>query len=74
MAAIETTRVAPFGAITAFRFVEFVERAVKTVKAKFVADNTYHELAKLTPAQLRDIGLADQDLDAYCRQVARRAL
>lgn len=74
MAAIETTRVAPFGAITALRVVEFFERASKTVKAKFVADRTYRELSKLSPAQLRDIGLGEQDLSAYCRNVARRSL
>lgn len=74
MAAIETTRVAPFGAITALRVVEFFERAGKTVKAKFVADRTYRELSKLSPAQLRDIGLGEQDLSAYCRNVARRSL
>lgn len=74
MAAIETTRVAPFGAITALRVVEFFERARKTVKAKFVADRTYRELSKLSPAQLRDIGLGEQDLSAYCRNVARRSL
>ena len=74
MAAIETTRVAPFGAITALRVVEFFERAGKIVKAKFVADRTYRELSKLSPAQLRDIGLGEQDLSAYCRNVARRSL
>lgn len=74
MAAIETTRVAPFGAITALRVVEFFERAGKTIKAKFVADRTYRELSKLSPAQLRDIGLGEQDLSAYCRNVARRSL
>lgn len=74
MAAIETTRVAPFGAIAALRVVEFFERVNKTVKAKFVADRTYRELSKLSPSQLRDIGLGEQDLGAYSRDVARRSL
>ena len=74
MAVIETTRVAPFGAISALRAVELFERAGRAIKAKFVADETYRELSKLSPAQLRDIGLGEQDLDAYCREVARRSV
>ena len=74
MAVIETPRVAPFGAVSALRVVEFFERAGRSIKAKFVADETYRELSKLSPAQLRDIGLGEQDLSAYCRDVARRAL
>ena len=74
MAAIETTRVAPFGAITSLRFVEFFETVARVIKTKFVEERTYAELSKLSAAQLRDIGLADQDLGAYCREVARRAV
>ena len=74
MAVVETSRVAPFGAVAALRVVEFFERASKAVQAKFVADRTYRELSKLSPAQLQDIGLGEQDLSAYCRDVARRAL
>lgn len=74
MAVVETTREAPFGAVAIFRVVEFIERAGKAVKAKFVADRTYRQLSKLTPAQLRDIGLGDHDLAAFASDVARRAL
>ena len=74
MAAIETTRVAPFGAVAIFRVVEFIERAGKAVKAKFVADRTYRELSRLSPAQLRDIGLGEHDLATFANDVARRSL
>ena len=74
MAAIDTTRTAPFGAVAVYRVVEFVEGAAKAVKAKFVADRTYRELSRLSPAQLRDIGLGEYDLEAFSRDVARRSL
>lgn len=73
MAAIETSRVAPFGSVAIFRAVEFVEGVVKAVNAKFVADRTYRELSKLSPAQLRDIGLGEHDLADFANDVARRA-
>ena len=72
MAVIETSRVAPFGAVATFRVVEFFDNIAKSVKAKYIADRTYRELSKLSPAQLRDIGLGEQDLDTYSRDVARR--
>lgn len=74
MAAFETTRGAPLGAIVTFRIVTAFEHVVKAVKAKLIADRTYGELSNLTPAQLRDIGLGDQDLSSYCRDIARRSV
>lgn len=74
MAAIDNNRVAPFGAISALRTVEFFERVSRAVKAKFVADETYRELSKLSGHQLRDIGLGEHDLDAFSRDVARRSV
>ncbi|MEL7465117.1 MAG: DUF1127 domain-containing protein [Pseudomonadota bacterium] len=74
MAVIETSRTAPFGAISTLRFVEFFERASRAVKAKFVADETYRTLSKLSPRQLQDIGLGEQDLTAFSRDIARRAV
>ena len=73
MAAIETTRTAPFGAIASLRFVEFFEGAARAIKTRIVAERTYNELSKLSAAQLRDIGLADQDLGTFCRDAAARA-
>lgn len=74
MAVFETTRTAPFGAVTTFRIVQAMEKTVKAVKAKFIADRTYGELSRLSTAQLRDIGLGEQDLESYCRDLSRRAL
>ena len=74
MAVYEHNSTAPFGAITAYRVIDAADRVVKAVKAKFIADRAYAELKRLSPAQLRDIGLADQDLDAFTREVARRAV
>lgn len=75
MAAIETTRPAPFGAISAFRFVSAVERAVEAFRAYWVAIQTRDQLARLSPRQLADIGLADAtysrlDLDEIARVLA----
>lgn len=70
MAAIQHSRVAPFGAITTYRIVEAFERSISAVRAKFVADRTYRELSRLTPTQLRDIGLGEQDLTDFCRTAA----
>lgn len=72
MAVYEQSRNAPFGAVVVLRAVETVERAIKVVKAKFIADRTYSQLSSLSESQLRDIGLADQDLRSYCSSIARR--
>ena len=72
MAAIETSRVAPFGAISVFRIVQFGERILRAVRARIVAERTHSELVKLSPAQLRDIGLGDRDLGEFAAEIARR--
>lgn len=73
MAAIETTtRSAPFGAIAISSAVQLIERTVRALRAKRVADRTFGELSKLSPSQLRDIGLGDQDLEEFCRRIASR--
>lgn len=63
MAAYETTRTAPFGAITTYRAFQ----AFSTVAAKFAAWNdarvTRHALSKLTDRELDDIGLCRGDID-----------
>lgn len=67
------SNVAPFGSVAVFTAVQFVERVARAVKAKFVADRTYKELSKLSAGQLRDIGLAEQNLDDFCRHIARHS-
>lgn len=72
MAAIETARPAPFGAISIFRLVSFGERIVRSVRAWAIAERTRAELARLSPEQLRDIGLGDHDIAEVAAGIARR--
>ncbi len=66
MAMIETARPAPFGAITTYRATNMISglyAAVKsTINVRSAARQTADELARLTPAQLADIGLSDADV------------
>lgn len=73
MALIDNTRRAlPVGAIAIFRAVQFVERAIGAVQGKLVAERTRKELARLSPSQLRDIGLGDRDPSKFCDEIVRR--
>jgi len=66
MAMIETARPAPFGAITTYRAISTVLDSVGTtfddLTERFAAWRTAKELARLTPAQLADIGLCKADV------------
>ena len=63
MAAFETTRTAPFGAITTLKFVQVIEAALLRVSAWNDARVTRTALSKLTDRELDDIGLCRGDLD-----------
>ena len=67
MAAYETTRTAPFGAISIFRFVQ----SLNEVFARFSAWNdlrvTRNALAKLSDRELEDIGLCRGDIELIGR-------
>lgn len=63
MAATETTRPAPFGAVTTFRAVTLVERAFWALRNWNDARTTRKALAKLSDRELDDIGLCRADLD-----------
>ena len=67
MAAYETTRTAPFGAISIFRFVQ----SLTEVTARFSAWNdarvTRKALAKLSDRELEDIGLCRGDIELIGR-------
>jgi uncharacterized protein YjiS (DUF1127 family) len=67
MAAYETSRAAPFGAISIFRFVQFVSE----FGSKFVGWNdarvTRNALGKLSDRELDDIGLCRGDVDLIGR-------
>lgn len=72
MAVFHPTTAVPFGAISVHKIVSFADRMVAAVRAKFVAERTLSQLSRLTPAQLRDIGLADHDLISVSYQMSRR--
>lgn len=63
MAYFNTTKTAPFGAITTYRAV----KALEAVKISFVAWNakraTYKELSALSVRELNDIGMTRADVE-----------
>lgn len=63
MAAVETTRPAPYGAITTYRAINALSNAVMTLRAWNDARVTRNALAKLSDRELDDIGLCRGDLD-----------
>ena len=67
MAATETTRPAPFGAISIFRFVNFVGETFALFAAWNDARVTRKALGKLTDRELDDIGLCRGDIEMIGR-------
>lgn len=67
MAAVETTRPAPFGAITTYRAISAVSGAFRAVSAWNDARATRSALSKLSDRQLDDIGLCRGDIDFLVR-------
>lgn len=67
MAAYETSRAAPFGAISIFRAVQVVSEALNSVSAWNDARVTRTALSKLSDRELDDIGLCRGDLHAIGR-------
>lgn len=63
MAAYETTRTAPFGAISTYRFVQFVSNMFAAVADWNDARVTRNALGKLSDRELDDIGLCRGDID-----------
>jgi uncharacterized protein YjiS (DUF1127 family) len=63
MAAIETTRRAPFGAITTYRITSALDRAMSAFVAWNDARVTRRALDKLTDRELDDIGLCRGDIE-----------
>ena len=63
MAAYETTRTAPFGAITTYRFIQFVSNIAAAVSDWNDARVTRAALEKLSDRELDDIGLCRGDID-----------
>ncbi len=67
MAAYETSRAAPFGAIAIFRFVQSLNDKLAGFSAWNDARVTRKALAKLTDRELEDIGLCRGDIEAIGR-------
>ncbi len=67
MAAYETTRTAPFGAISIFRAVQFVSNAYIAFSNWNDARVTRNTLAKLSDRELDDIGLCRGDIEMLGR-------
>lgn len=67
MAAFETTRPAPFGAISIFRFVSFIADSVAMFSAWNDARVTRKTLGKLSDRELDDIGLCRGDIEMIGR-------
>jgi len=63
MAAVETTRPAPFDAITTYRAITGLSNALAALRAWNDARVTRKALNKLSDRELDDIGLCRGDID-----------
>ena len=63
MAAVETTRPAPYGAITTYRAINALSNLALTLLAWNDARVTRKALSKLSDRELDDIGLCRGDLE-----------
>ena len=67
MATLETSRAAPFGAITVYRMVQSVARTAEALKAWNSARITRKSLNRLSNRELDDIGLCRGDIELIGR-------
>lgn len=67
MAAVETTRPAPFGAITTYRAINALSNAAVAFQAWNDARVTRKALNKLSDRELDDIGLCRGDIELIGR-------
>ena len=67
MATYETSRTAPFGAITVFRMVQSVSKVATGVQTWNSARVTRNALSRLSNRELDDIGLCRGDIDLIGR-------
>lgn len=67
MAAYQSSRAAPFGAISIFRSVQFMSNAVNSVAGWNDGRMTRKALGKLSDRELDDIGLCRGDVDMIGR-------
>lgn len=67
MAAYESSRAAPFGAISIFRTVQFITEVLANLSAWNDSRITRNALGKLSDRELDDIGLCRGDLESIGR-------
>ncbi len=67
MAAVETTRPAPLGAITTYRTINSLSNAIAAFQAWNDARVTRNALSKLSDRELDDIGLCRGDVEVIGR-------
>ncbi len=67
MAAVETTRPAPYGAITTYRAINALSNVVRAFSVWNDARITRNALAKLSDRELEDIGLCRGDVESIGR-------
>jgi len=67
MAAVETTRPAPLGAITTYRAINSLSNAIAALQAWNDARVTRNALNKLSDRELDDIGLCRGDVEVIGR-------
>ncbi|WP_050528482.1 DUF1127 domain-containing protein [Pseudorhodobacter aquimaris] len=68
MSAYQTTRTAPFGAISTYSFIRFVSNIGANVTAWNDARVTRNSLNKLSDRELNDIGLTRGEIANVARQ------
>ena len=68
MAATETTRVAPFGAISAFRISRMIDDTLASLANWNDARLTRKALGRLSDRELDDIGLCRGDIELIARR------
>lgn len=74
MTTIDITRRAPFGAESIHRAVRAVESVLDGLRQRWAESETRDQLARLSPRQRADIGLADAGLCTLDLDEVARAL
>lgn len=70
MAMFENTNAAPMGSVATFRVVNVFDNAITALRNWRTARATNVALAKLSDAQLRDIGIERGNIDDVARRLA----
>lgn len=65
MATFETTRPAPFGAITTYRVLSAIDSVRMAVVGWRNSRQTYAALSRLSDRELNDIGLLRADIERF---------